>query len=567
MTLNITVATPRCIFQSADYRLQDVTTKKTFDFQTQKLVLINNSRWSATVCFAGVGRTDTVDVSEWLAERVAAIEFADPFERLLDELKTADAWLSKVPSPYNRHSFSIGAFVGTHPVFALVSNFEKPNGPPSPTATSDLSVFELRPTKPITFISGQKQAVTRAERRWLTALVAKDPDANQIYAALAEINQTAAKRTHLISPACFTGHVRLTGEGGGQVHDMGNRPFMPKFSFPPSFQGATRELLDKQFGPGRGRLVQMVFARSEPTEEYHQTQLREKPNDPNTHSNYGAFLKEIKKDTDGAEREFLNALELDANHVNALGNLANLLWERGEQVEAVIQYKKALGIDPGNENVTLNYARHLSRDANNHPRALQLLKKGINNHPDSSRLIMLHADLSLTEGAVLDALEGYRSAREKDADQAKVEAGYTFALQMSGAPVGDCIAAYYTAIALNPENADLKLNLAQLLFVKDDNVKANLELQQALTLGINEPAQLEAQFYLLSHTSSDPAEIFKTMKQLISKGARLRWDVHQNIETVRGNNPEKAERLTLVAKVMKGEMDQELLDQLLSQWT
>ena len=180
---------------------------------------------------------------------------------------------------------------------------------------------------------------------------------------------------------------------------------------------------------------------------------------------------------------------------------------------------------------------------------------------------MLHADLSLTEGAVLDALEGYRSAREKDADQAKVEAGYTFALQMSGAPVGDCIAAYYTAIALNPENADLKLNLAQLLFVKDDNVKANLELQQALTLGINEPAQLEAQFYLLSHTSSDPAEIFKTMKQLISNGARLRWDVHQNIETVRGNNPEKAERLTLVAKVMKGEMDQELLDQLLSQWT
>lgn len=132
MTLNITVATERCIYQSADYRLQDVTTKKTFDFQTQKLVLINNSGWSATVCFAGVGRTATVDVSEWLAERVAAIEFADPFERLLDELKTADTWLSTVLPPDNRHSFSIGAFVGTHPVFALVSNFEKPNAPPRP---------------------------------------------------------------------------------------------------------------------------------------------------------------------------------------------------------------------------------------------------------------------------------------------------------------------------------------------------------------------------------------------------------------------------------------------------
>ena len=211
MTLNITVATERCIYQSADYRLQDVLTKNTYDFQTQKLVLINNSRWSATVCFAGVGRTATIDVSEWLAERVAAIEFADPFERLLEELKAAEAWLSKVPPPHNLHSFSIGAFVGTHPVFALVSNFENPNGPPSPTATSDLSIFELRPTKPRTFISGQKQAVTRPERRRLEALVGKDPEAKQVYTALAEINRAAAKRSSLISPACFTGHVRLTG--------------------------------------------------------------------------------------------------------------------------------------------------------------------------------------------------------------------------------------------------------------------------------------------------------------------------------------------------------------------
>jgi len=171
------------------------------------------------------------------------------------------------------------------------------------------------------------------------------------------------------------------------------------------------------------------------------------------------------------------------------------------------------------------------------------------------------------EGTALNALEGYRKAREKGADQAKVEAGYAFALQMSGAPVGASIAAYHTAIALNQENADLKLNLAQLLFVKGDNVGAIIELQKALTLGLGESAQLEAQFYLLSHTSPDPAEIFRTIKHLLNKSARLRWNVHRNIEAVRGNNPEKAERLTLVAKVMEGEMDQDLLDPLLSQWT
>jgi len=74
MTLNITVATPRCIYQSADYRLLDWTTGQLTDFDTQKIVLTNNFRWTATICFAGVGRMHRVDVGTWLAERVAAIQ-------------------------------------------------------------------------------------------------------------------------------------------------------------------------------------------------------------------------------------------------------------------------------------------------------------------------------------------------------------------------------------------------------------------------------------------------------------------------------------------------------------
>ena len=53
-------------------------------------MLVNRFRWTASVCFAGVGRTRSVNVGEWLAERIAAIEPDDPFERLLDELLTAD---------------------------------------------------------------------------------------------------------------------------------------------------------------------------------------------------------------------------------------------------------------------------------------------------------------------------------------------------------------------------------------------------------------------------------------------------------------------------------------------
>src|SRR5580700_1622999 len=124
MTLNLTVTTGRCIYQSADFRLLDWTTGKLTDFETQKIVLVNRFRWTATICFAGVGRTRKVNVGDWLAERVAAIQQDDPFDRLLDELLTADEWLSDVPPEHKHHSFSVGAFVGIVPVFALVSNFE-----------------------------------------------------------------------------------------------------------------------------------------------------------------------------------------------------------------------------------------------------------------------------------------------------------------------------------------------------------------------------------------------------------------------------------------------------------
>jgi len=69
MTLNITVTTDRCMYQSADYRLLNLTTKKAFDFETQKIIPVNAFGWNATVCFAGVGRTHNIDVSEWLSAR------------------------------------------------------------------------------------------------------------------------------------------------------------------------------------------------------------------------------------------------------------------------------------------------------------------------------------------------------------------------------------------------------------------------------------------------------------------------------------------------------------------
>ena len=474
MTLNLTVLTRRCIYQSADYRLLDWTTGKLTDFETQKIILVNEFHWTATVCFAGVGRTHKVNVGEWLAERVAAIQPDDPFERLLEELLTADQWLSDVSAPNNLHTFSVGAFVGSEPVFALVSNFESLSGPPATTANPRLSVSKLRPAGPRTFVAGQAEAVSRPQRQRLAALAAEGPDPQQMYSAMEEVNRSVAAQNNRVSPACFTTHVCLTGEGGGAMHGLGDRPISPAFATPSPMRDLMTQVLDERLGPGQYQLRGMRSGRSEPTDEYHDTQLREKPDDASTHSNYGAFLKDNKGDVEGAEREYRRALYLDPKHVNAMANLANLMWEKNDTDQAATLFRRALETDPQNENVTFNFARFLDGELGDRAAALIALSAGIKGNPYSGRLLLSQGELSLLEGNTPQALESFGRARDKGADQAAVEGGFAFALHSGGAPtrIGECVAAYFAAIALNPQNATLRLNLAQLLFIKSEDREA-----------------------------------------------------------------------------------------------
>ena len=147
-----------------------------------------------------------------------------------------------------------------------------------------------------------------------------------------------------------------------------------------------------------------------------------------------------------------------------------------------------------------------------------------------------------------------------------MEAGYAVALHVAGAGVGECIAQYQVAIALNPNMGPLRLNLAQLLFIKGDDTEANTQLTKAFSLGLDPSARLEAEFYLLSHTSSDPAAIFGTTKSLLTQGARLRWNVRPNIEAISRRDPKKAALLELVVKVMVRETASALLDEVLVRW-
>jgi len=481
-------------------------------------------------------------------------------------LQTADDWLSDVPPPKNRHSFSVGAFVGGRPIFALVSNFEAVNAPSLSTARSRLSVTILKPVIATTFVSGVVTAVNRSERRHLSKLAARDPDSQRMYEAMASLNRSASGRSRLVSPACFTTHVRLTGEGGGTVHGLGTRPFMPEFAFPPQFRDVVRRLFDEQFGPGRAQLRSMSSTRVEATDEFHRLQIHEKPADPNSHSNYGAFLKDKKGDPAGAERAYARALELDPGHVNALGNLANIKWERGDTATAEALYRQALERKPFNENVVFNFARFLDTVKHDWVKVSAILRAGIADNPDSGQLHLLLGEFRLLHGEAAAALESFARAREKGADQAKVECAFACGLHIAGGDLGECLAAYQVAVALNPQNAALKLNLSQLLFLRRDDGEANSQLQEALRGGLDDGAMLEAAFYQLAHTAAEPAPLFRDVAQRLAGGVRLNWNVFPNIDLVRKEQPQKAALLEIVRKVMIGEEAAAVLEKMAGKW-
>lgn len=570
MTLNITVLTRRYIYQSADYRLLDFATKRTTDFETQKIVFFIARTWSASICFSGVGRAPSVDVSEWLAEIVRAIPKREPLDYLIGELLKAEDWLNQVSASLRRHSFSIGAFVGGTPLFVLISNFERPDHPPSPVASGRLNVFEVQVRNAKVFLSGDMTAVTARETRRLKRLALRSRSPAEVESALVEVNRAAAARSKakVISQSCFTTYLRPTGEGGGTPHGMDdNRPFMPTFALPVGVDTMVKDLLNKQFGPGGARMISLGAGRAVATSEYHHTQLRDKPNDPDTYSNYGAFLLDVEKDLDGAESAYRKALAIDPKHVNALGNLANLLRQKGDAVAADEYYQLALDADPRNENASYNYASFIIQKRSDYGSAIELLTDAIAGNDRSGRLLLLRAQCSLLVGDSARALSDCERAREIGAQQADVEAVYACALYVNGAPIGECIAAYRVALALRPNDGSLKLNLAQALFIRgQDDIEATRLLREATATGLDDASMLEAHFYRLAHTDDDPFGVVRDIRGLLSRGATIRWDMEPTIGAVARKNQKRADVLRDIWHIMRGDLDRTLLEHALRVW-
>jgi hypothetical protein len=221
---NITVLTERAIYQSADFRLTDMDTRKLITDTSTKLVTLQYSEWDGFVSYTGVGRWEGRDTSEFIVGWLTGLTDGT-FEHIATWIcDRGDEWLRKIERSWRRplHTFILAGFESGRPKLALISNFEdcfgRDDAQPGPSLMISPWRFEARPRVVVT---GRKSAVRRSERRRLERFIPDvSDDPAQMRRRLAEVNANAAASSAAegtISPACSVVSFRADGQGVGDV--------------------------------------------------------------------------------------------------------------------------------------------------------------------------------------------------------------------------------------------------------------------------------------------------------------------------------------------------------------
>jgi hypothetical protein len=223
------LTSPSGVFLSGDFRLTSRPGAFSDNLNTQKLVPVVKFGWSALVSFAGVGRTSSgLDVGEWLAEELAAIDMHEDVSELERRLLGANTWLRAL-GPQRHHIFSAVGFNGARPFAMVISNFLDEHGQWLPTV-GDLSCRVYYPDRPEVFVRGWESAVMPDEVTGLLQVLQAGISARDLQLSLATINRAAANRSPTISPECVTGHLLPVGTGEVTPHGISDTvEYMPGF--------------------------------------------------------------------------------------------------------------------------------------------------------------------------------------------------------------------------------------------------------------------------------------------------------------------------------------------------
>jgi tetratricopeptide (TPR) repeat protein len=270
MTLNLTLVTPKDVYECSDFRLTYTDRPRHYtDVEAQKIIVLSTLKWSALLQFAGVAKTSKgFDTTEWLAKLVLRVQPNASIQFIVSELLA----VGRQHIGQVKHSFVACGFEGEDPFIILVSNFQcLPDTRkffPVPKWT-----FSTSNQKHIAFATGSGAACVKAGDLRNLLTVARRYPPLVVQQNLAAVNKAVAKNPQTkdsVSESCFTGHLPRDGAGELIPHDVNpGGEYLPGFALRTLTRGTrTMDLKAKVDSEGRPlprRLVQIALKRGTTT--------------------------------------------------------------------------------------------------------------------------------------------------------------------------------------------------------------------------------------------------------------------------------------------------------------
>jgi len=243
MTLNITLATSRGIWQSSDHRLT-VNGQPVDDYSIKHLSLTCQDG-RALISYTGIGRVYDVDTSEWLRQviRGVAHSIGETLTLIRDEATRTFGAIA----PRNELTFNIGAIIRGHPWTVIITNLiieSSKTGPRCKVGTrfeiAALEVTDANAGVAGVLITGQRDAVSAKDLRLLKRAAQRKPRKPREYEdLLAAVNSRASKHGlygKFISSSSLTSYMPVDGEGMQTRKHGAGHPREPK-AVPIVFRG------------------------------------------------------------------------------------------------------------------------------------------------------------------------------------------------------------------------------------------------------------------------------------------------------------------------------------------
>ena len=251
------------------------------------------------------------------------------------------------------------------------------------------------------------------------------------------------------------------------------------------------------------------------------------------YTNWGNALR-AKGDPDGAIVEYMRAIELDPESAFAYSNWGNALSDRGDLDGAIEKHARAAGLDPESAFAYSNWGNALYNNGDL-DRAIEKYMRATELDPEDA-LAYYNWGIALADkGDVDGAIAKYIRATELDPEDAGAYTNWGIALNNNGDLVG-AIAKFRRATELDPENAFAYNNWGGALGAMGDLDGAFAKFMQATEL---DPEYATAHFNMaialqMLGRAGDAADAFQRYLDLKPEAGNAE-DVRAEIEILRAS--------------------------------